>query len=452
MPEGSILVVDDEQRQREIYRDILLDEGYETVTAPSGETALRLLAQKRFDLVLTDLNLAGMTGIDLLTQILQADPTCAIVLITGYPSIESAIDATRRGVYQYLEKPVDRSRLLEVVSEALGRLESLKRNIIGHSPAIRETVRMVLKVAPTAHTVLILGESGTGKELVAREIHKHSPRHRKPFLAVNCASLTETLLESELFGHEKGAFTDAYQQKKGLFERADHSTLFLDEIGDTSLGMQAKILRALQEREVLRVGGTEPIKVDVRIIAATNRNLDQLMQEGKFREDLYYRLKVIPIVCPPLRERRDDIEELALHFMRKAGLASGRDVRGISAEALNALKAYRWPGNVRQLEWAIERAVVLGESGQVEMEDLPPEILQPAEEINLPKPPAPASQPGAPNFTPIISETTWEEHEKAKITEALQRTNGNITRAAQLLGMSFRTLQYRLEKFGIRKQ
>lgn len=452
MPEGSILVVDDEQRQREIYRDILLDEGYEAVTAPSGETALRLLAQKRFDLVLTDLNLAGMTGIELLTQILQADPTCAIVLITGFPSIESAIDATRRGVYQYLEKPVDRSRLLEVVSEALGRLESLKRNIIGHSPAIRETVRMVLKVAPTAHTVLILGESGTGKELVAREIHKHSPRHRKPFLAVNCASLTETLLESELFGHEKGAFTDAYQQKKGLFERADHSTLFLDEIGDTSLGMQAKILRALQEREVLRVGGTEPIKVDVRIIAATNRNLDQLMLEGKFREDLYYRLKVIPIVCPPLRERRDDIEELALHFMRKAGLASGRDVRGISADALNALKSYRWPGNVRQLEWAIERAVVLGESGQVEMEDLPPEILQPAEEISPPRPLAPASQPGAPPFTPIISETTWEEHEKAKITEALQRTNGNITRAAQLLGMSFRTLQYRLEKFGIRKQ
>lgn len=452
MPEGSILVVDDELRQREIYRDILLDEGYETVTAPSGETALRLLAQKRFDLVLTDLNLAGMTGIELLSQILQADPTCAIILITGYPSIESAIDATRRGVYQYLEKPVDRSRLLEVVSEALGRLESLKRNIIGHSPAIRETVRMVLKVAPTAHTVLILGESGTGKELVAREIHKHSPRQQKPFLAVNCASLTETLLESELFGHEKGAFTDAYQQKKGLFERADHSTLFLDEVGDTSLAMQAKILRALQEREILRVGGTEPIKVDVRIITATNRNLDQLMQEGKFREDLYYRLKVIPIVCPPLRERQDDIKELALHFMRKAGLASGREVRGISAEALNALKSYRWPGNVRQLEWAIERAVVLGESGQVEMEDLPPEIMQPAEEASLPLPSAQASQTGAPHFTPIISETTWEEHEKAKITEALQRTNGNITRAAHLLGMSFRTLQYRLEKFGIRKQ
>ena len=452
MAEGSILVVDDEQRQREIYRDILLDEGYETITAPSGEAALRLVAQKRFDLILTDLNLAGMTGIQLLTEILQTDPTVAIVLITGYPSIESAIDATKRGVYQYLEKPVDRSRLLEVVNDAFGRLASLKQTIIGKSPAIKEMVRMILKVAPTTHTVLILGESGTGKELVAREIHKHSPRHHQPFLAVNCASLTENLLESELFGHEKGAFTDAHQQRKGLFERADHSTLFLDEIGDTSLAMQAKILRALQEREVLRVGGTEPIKVDVRIIAATNRDLDQLMQENKFREDLYYRLKVIPIVCPPLRERRDDIEELAFHFVRKAGLASGREVHGVSPEALNALKAYRWPGNVRQLEWAIERAVVLGETDQVEFQDLPPEIQRADEETAIPELQAPAWQPGGPRFTPVIPETSWAEHEKAKIMEALQRTNGNITRAAQLLGMTFRTLQYRLEKFGIRKQ
>jgi DNA-binding NtrC family response regulator len=452
MAEGSILVVDDEQRQREIYRDILRDEGYDTVTAPSGEAALRLVAQKRFDLVLTDLNLAGMTGIELLTEILQTDPTVAIVLITGYPSIESAIDATKRGVYQYLEKPVDRSRLLEVVNDAFGRLASLKRTIIGDSPAIKEMVRMILKVAPTSHTVLILGESGTGKELVAREIHKHSPRYTQPFLAVNCASLTETLLESELFGHEKGAFTDAYQQKKGLFERADHSTLFLDEIGDTSLAMQAKILRALQEREILRVGGTEPIKVDVRIIAATNRNLDQLMQEGKFREDLYYRLKVIPIVCPPLRERREDIEELALHFTRKAGLASGREVHKISAEALNALKGYRWPGNVRQLEWAIERAVVLGETDQVEIQDLPPEILQAGEEASVPEVRTAPPQTATTRFSPVIPETSWEEHEKAKIMEALQRTNGNITRAAQLLGMTFRTLQYRLEKFGIRKQ
>src|SRR5271169_1381423 len=378
MPVGSILVVDDEERQREIYHDILEDEGYHTETAPSGEVALPLLAQKRFDLIITDLNLTGMTGVQLLSEILSADATVAVVLITGYPSIQSAIEATKRGVYQYLEKPVDRDKLLEVVGEVFQHLAALKRTIIGDSPATKAMVRMILKVAPTAHTALVLGESGTGKELVAREIHNHSPRRDRPFLAVNCAALTETLLESELFGHEKGAFTDAHQQKKGLFERAHLSTLFLDEIGDTSLGMQAKILRALQEREIIRVGGTTSVKVDVRIISATNRNLEQRLTEGKFREDLYYRLKVIPIVCPPLRERGEDVEALALHFLQKAALASARQVRGIKPEAIEALQSYNWPGNIRQLEWALERAVVLGETDYVELYDLPPEILQQA--------------------------------------------------------------------------
>src|SRR5579859_777014 len=453
MPAGSILVVDDEERQREIYHDILEDEGYHTETAPSGEVALPLLAQKRFDLIITDLNLTGMTGIQLLAEILGADPSVAVILITGYPSIQSAIEATKRGVYQYLEKPVDRDKLLAVVNEVFQHLAALKRTIIGDSPATKGMVRMILKVAPTAHTVLILGESGTGKELVAREIHNHSPRRDRPFLAVNCAAHTETLLESELFGHEKGAFTDAHQQKKGLFERAHHSTLFLDEIGDTSLGMQAKILRALQEREIIRVGGTESIKVDVRIIAATNRNLEQLLKEGRFREDLYYRLKVIPIECPPLRARGEDIEVLAMHFLQKAALASARQVRAIAPEALDALKAYNWPGNIRQLEWALERAVVLGESDNVELQDLPPEVLQPARGTT--DVPAGASSTAtfvpAPARQPVISEVSWEEHEKAKILEALERTNWNITRAAQLLGMTFRTLQYRLEKFGIKK-
>ncbi len=449
MPGQTILVVDDEERQREIYRDILQDEGYNTETTASGESALRLLGQKRFDLVLTDLNLTGMTGIELLSGILAADPTVAVVLITGYPSIQSAIEATKKGVYQYLEKPVDRDRLLEVVREVFERLEALKQTIIGDSPATKAMVRMILKVASTAHTVLILGESGTGKELVARGIHSHSPRGDRPFLAVNCAALTETLLESELFGHEKGAFTDAHQQKKGLFERANHSTLFLDEIGDTSLAMQAKILRVLQEREMLRVGGTVPIKVDVRIIAATNKNLEQLLKEGKFREDLYYRLKVIPIVCPPLRERREDVEELALHFVRKAATAAGREVEGITPEALEALRAYSWPGNIRQLEWAMERAVVLGESEWVEPRDLPPEILQPAPAASAT---LASTQPNTGHgFGPVVPEGSWEEHEKAKILEALQRSNWNITRAAQLLGMTFRTLQYRLEKFGIKR-
>jgi len=448
-PTGSILVVDDEERQREIYREILHDEGFQVETAASGEAALRLIRQRRFDLVLTDLNLTGMNGIQLLTEIVTADPTVAVVLITGYPSVQSAIEATKRGVYQYLEKPVDRERLLEVVGDVFRHLAALKQTIIGDSPATKAMVRMILKVAPTAHTALILGESGTGKELVAREIHKHSPRYKQPFLAVNCAALTETLLESELFGHEKGAFTDAHQQKKGLFERAHHSTLFLDEIGDTSLAMQAKILRALQEREIMRVGGTETIKVDVRIIAATNKNLDHLLKEGKFREDLYYRLKVIPIVCPPLRERREDIETLALHFMRRGALAAGRVVKGITPPALDILRAYPWPGNIRELEWAMERAVVLGETEWVELPDLPSEIVHP---VAAPaEPTAGGATAGHGSAGRIIPEETWEEHEKAKILEALQRTNGNITRAAQLLGMTFRTLQYRLEKFGIRR-
>jgi len=446
MTSASILVVDDEQRQREIYNDILQDEGYATETAPSGEVALHLLSHRRFDLVITDLNLTGMTGIELLSEIVGEDPTVAVILITGYPSIQSAVEATRRGVYQYLEKPVDRDELLRVVAEVFDRLATLKRAILGDSPATKAMMRMVLKVAPTAHTVLILGESGTGKELVAREIHRNSPRAERPFLAINCAALTETLLESELFGHEKGAFTDAHQQKKGLFERAHQSTLFLDEIGDTSLGMQAKILRVLQEREFMRVGGTEAIKTDVRIIAATNKNLEQIVKDGKFREDLYYRLNVIPIVCPPLRERGDDIDTLAYHFMRKAAFVDGRRVEKISPEALQAIRNYYWPGNIRQLEWAMERAVVLGEADCVELRDLPPEVLQHAPAVTA----APA-QPSEEALRPIIPEGTWEEHEKAKILEALQRSNWNITRAAQLLGMTFRTLQYRLEKFAIKR-
>jgi DNA-binding NtrC family response regulator len=463
MPESSILIVDDEERQREIYRDILEGEGFGAETAASAEAALRLLQQKRFDLVITDLNLPGMTGVQLLAAIVQADPTVAVVLITGYPSIQSAIEATKKGVYAYLEKPVEREQLLKVVEEIFEHLASLRQTIIGDSPATKAMLRLIMKVAPTPHTVLILGESGTGKELVAREIHKHSPRHAQPFLAVNCAALTETLLESELFGHEKGSFTDAHQQKKGLFERAHHSTLFLDEIGDTTLALQAKILRALQEREILRVGGTEAIKVDVRIISATNRNLEQRLKEGKLREDLYYRLKVIPIVCPPLRERGDDIEALALHFMRRAALTSGRKVTGISAEALEALQNCGWPGNIRQLEWAIERAVLLGETDRIEIEDLPPEVVEnaPAPALQAvgngaaaaPREPSRESdRGGAPGASsPVIAESSWEEHEKTKIIEALQRTNWNITRAAQLLGMTFRTLQYRLEKYGIKR-
>jgi DNA-binding NtrC family response regulator len=453
MSDGKILVVDDEQRQREIYRDILQGEGYSAETAAGGAAALRMMENSRYDLVITDLNMAGMSGLDLLTEVVISDPTIAVIMITAYPSIQSAVEATRRGVYEYLEKPVDRDALLKVVDKVFERLAALKSTIIGDSPATKAMMRLILKVAPSAHTVLILGESGTGKELVAREIHRHSPRSEKPFLAVNCAALTETLLESELFGHEKGSFTDAHQMKRGVFERAHQSTLFLDEIGDTSLGMQAKILRVLQEREFFRVGGTAPIKTDVRIIAATNRNLEQWVREAKFREDLFYRLNVIPILCPPLRERGVDIETLAYHFLRKATLVSRRNVETISPEAMKTLRAYSWPGNIRQLEWAMERAVVLGETDTVNLEDLPPEISRPAAAAaaNSYGVESTVAAPATGVSSAIISEGSWEEHEKAKIMEALQRSGGNITRAAQLLGMTFRTLQYRLEKFGIKR-
>ena len=432
MSDGKILVVDDEQRQREIYRDILQGEGYSAETAAGGEAALRMIENSRYDLVITDLNMAGMSGLDLLTEVVMSDPTIAVIMITAYPSIQSAVEATRRGVYEYLEKPVDRDALLKVVDKVFERLATLKSTIIGDSPATKAMMRLILKVAPSAHTVLILGESGTGKELVAREIHRHSPRSEKPFLAVNCAALTETLLESELFGHEKGSFTDAHQMKRGVFERAHQSTLFLDEIGDTSLGMQAKILRVLQEREFFRVGGTAPIKTDVRIIAATNRNLEQWVKEGKFREDLFYRLNVIPILCPPLRERGVDIETLAYHFLRKATLVSRRNVETISPEAMKALRAYSWPGNIRQLEWAMERAVVLGETDTVNLEDLPPEISRPAAAAaaNSYGVESTVAAPATGASSAIISEGSWEKHEKAKIMEAFNARGKHHARRA----------------------
>src|SRR5437867_4364998 len=377
MAGGSILVVDDERRQREIYRDILQDEGYEIETAPSGEAALKLLAQRRFDLVITDLNLTGMTGVQLLSEIVAADPTVAVVLITGYPSIQSAIEATKKGVYQYLEKPVDRDRLLAVVGEVFQHLATLKQTILGSSPTTKAMVRMILKVAPASHTVLILGESGTGKELVARQIHNHSPRHANPFLAVNCAAITETLLESELFGHEKGAFTDAHESRAGKFELASGGTLLLDEIGDMSLSGQAKLLRVLEEKTIVRVGGSRPIHTDVRVLAATNQKLVELVRTKRFREDLYFRLNVVTLELPPLRNRGDDVMLLAEHFLREFSKRAGRRVPKFSAAARKRLESHTWPGNVRELRNLMERLAYLSSGERIEAEDLA-FILSPA--------------------------------------------------------------------------
>src|SRR3989454_3707286 len=317
MSRNKVLVVDDEKNQREIYTLILEDDGYQVTTAQSGEQAVRFAAENSFDLVLTDYKMAGMDGLTLLNELLKLDPSIIVVMMTAHGSVESVKDALRGGAFDYLEKPVDRDQSLKVVQDALGRLNRIDDEIIGQSEEMERVKKMILKVAGSSSTVMIRGDSGVGKERVARAIHKASPRAGEVFQAVNCAAINENLIESELFGHEKGSFTGAHTQKKGQFETADRGTLFLDEIGDLNINMQAKILRALQEKEIMRVGGTRPIKVDVRVIAATNRDLEAMVKDNRFREDLYYRLNVIPVDVLPLRQRRDDIAVLMDYFLRK---------------------------------------------------------------------------------------------------------------------------------------
>lgn len=440
MSRNRVLVVDDEKNQREIYKLILEDDGYEATTAQSGEQALRLTRENGFDLVLTDYMMTGMDGLMLLNELLALDPSIIVVMMTAHGSVESVKEALRGGAFDYLEKPVDRDQLLRVVERALGQLNRIDSDIISQSEEMERVKKMILKVAGSSSTVLVRGESGVGKELVARAIHKASPRVDQIFQAVNCAAINENLLESELFGHEKGAFTSAHAQKKGQFEIADHGTLFLDEIGDLSIAMQAKLLRALQEKEIMRVGGTRPIKVDVRVIAATNRDLEAMVKDNRFREDLYYRLNIIPINIPPLRNRRDDIPPLVDFFISKHLGGSSRPIGGLSASARNLIMNYSWPGNVRQLESAIERAILLCEGNEIVAEDLPIEIRQegvPATAFSFKLPPEGIS---------------FEELEKSLIIQAMEQTGWNITRAAKLLDLSFRTLQYRLDKFGIKKQ
>jgi DNA-binding NtrC family response regulator len=437
---NHILVVDDEKNQRELYQMILEDAGYEVEAAPNAAAAIRVYEEKEIDLVLTDYNMAGMDGLGLLKEIIARDPSAIVVMITAYGSVESVKEALRSGAYDYLEKPVDQDTLLKTVNESLSGLRMLDDDIIGASDAMERVKKMILKVAGSTSTVLVRGESGTGKEKVARAIHQASPRTRETFQAVNCAALNENLLESELFGHEKGSFTGATAQRKGLFETAAGGTLFLDEIGDITPAMQVKLLRALQEKEVTRVGGNKPVPVDVRVVAATNRDLEAMVKDGTFREDLYYRINVIPIHIPPLRERRDDIPPLVDHFVAKHAAAQGRKIKGLSGEARKLIMEYGWPGNVRQLESAVERAILLAETDRIEIEDLPFEIRQ-------------SSEPATSFAFKLPPEgISFEELERSLIVQAMEQSSWNITRAAKLLGLSFRTLQYRLDKFGIKRK
>jgi two-component system response regulator HydG len=442
-PRGRILIVDDELVVRDSLQKWFDSEGYETGIAGGGREALLAVQQKHYDLALLDIKMPGMDGMELQKRLRDADPDLTVIIMTGYASVETAVQALKTGAYDYITKPIDPDELVHLVSNALGHkrykreVERLRENLeeiypdtklIGNSPAIRRVLELIDMVAPTDTTVLIFGESGTGKELVARAIHAASPRRHMPMVVIHCGALTETLLESELFGHERGAFTGAQYRKKGKFEVADGGSVFLDEISDISLKTQTDLLRVLQEREIVRVGGTQSIKVDFRCIAATNRNLEELVKAGTFRPDLYYRLKVFAIDLPPLRERREDIPLLADHFVKKFAAAMNRPAPKLSAGAVDLLLGYHWPGNVRELENAVERALVIGRESEVQPADFPFQL-----------------QPSAP-----AAGHTLEEVERAHIERVLQEAEGNLSRAARILDIDRTTLYNKLRRYGLK--
>ncbi len=389
-PKGTVLVVEDDANQRGIVKTILGKDGFYVEDVGTGKKALELAKSGSFDVVLTDLRLPDIEGTEIVKEVKSQNLCCHVVMMTAYGSIASAIEATKLGAFHYLEKPLEKDQLLLVMNNAINQVKLLKDNlmlkdqlfdkfhldnIVGSDGSMQTLFSIVRKVAPTNSTVLIYGESGTGKELFAKSIHYNSPRRNRPFFAINCAAIPENLLESELFGYEKGAFTGAVTRHAGLFEQANGSTLFLDEIGDLTLAMQAKILRAIQEKEIRRIAGKETLKLDVRIIAATNKKLEEEIARGAFREDLYYRLNVIAFTIPPLRDKKNDIPLLVEHFLRKLNETHGRK-KTLSKEALEAMLDYSWPGNVRQLDSVLERAYIMAEEDVIGVDQMPEEIKQ----------------------------------------------------------------------------
>ena len=452
---STILIVDDEESMVDFLSVLFEEEGMQVQTATSAEAARRALLTTDFDLVLSDIMMPDGNGLDLLREIKERSPQTAVIMMTAYSSSKSNIEAMKDGAFNYLAKPFDVEELKMLARGALEKLhlESeniyLKReleqkygfsNIIGRSPKMQEVFSLIERVARTASTVLIRGESGTGKELVAKAIHYASPRRERRFLSINCGALPENLLESELFGHEKGSFTGALRDKKGLFQEADQGTLFLDEVGEMTPPMQVKLLRALQDRKIRRVGGNREEAIDVRIIAATNQDLQALIATGQFREDLYYRINVIPIHLPPLRQRREDIPILVEHFLRKYSDAMGQPQRPISVEAMKVLEAYEWPGNVRELENSIERALALATSDRLTTRDLPSQLVTRearfSEELVLPE-------------RGLDLEAHLDAIRRLLMEQALERTGGVQTTAAELLHMSFRSFRYYAKKLGL---
>ena len=449
--QAKVLVVDDEPSVLKAVEALLAKKGHAVVALDSPIAATQRLAQEDFDVALLDIKMPQLSGLELLSAVKHRRPEVEVIMMTGHATVETALAAIKAGAYDYLTKPFeDVEMVARSVSKAAERKMLFDRNrqletqlreregapgdgLVGNSAAIREVTRMIEAVAYSATTVLVTGESGTGKELVARALHARSPRKAHPFVALNCGALTETLLESELFGHVKGAFTGATGRKEGRFELADGGTLFLDEIGDISPALQIKLLRVLQQKEFERVGGTQTLKVDVRLVAATNRDLAAEVKGGKFREDLYYRLNVVAVTLPPLRQRKGDIPALVSHFIDKYGKAYGKEIRGLAPGTLNALLSHDWPGNVRELENVVERAVVLSKGTDLTADDLPPTLRGPRPRERA---------PGA-----LIPGATLYEIEREAILRTLEMVGGSTSRAAEILGISVRKIQYRLKEY-----
>jgi two-component system response regulator PilR (NtrC family) len=457
MLEDRILVADDEQSMREFLDIMLKKEGYKVSLASNGEEVLKLIDKDLFDLILLDIRMPKLDGIGVLKKIKTASPETIVIMITAYASADTAIKAMKEGAYDYITKPFKVDEIKLIIKNALEKKNLQKENlllkqvvrdryrfgsIIGQSSKMLALYDLLEKIAPTKTNILITGESGTGKELAAKAIHYNSSRKDKPFVTLNCGAIPESLIESELFGHMKGAFTDAITTKKGLFEMADEGSIFLDEISELPLLMQVKLLRVLQDKEFKRVGGTEDIRVDVRIISATNKDLEEAVKEKRFREDLFYRLNVIQMKMPPLRDRKEDIPILAAHFLKKYSEELNKNILKISPDALNMLLNYEYPGNVRELQNIIERAVALGNGNELTPQHLSSyldeQIQSKRGAIDLDIPP-----------DGIDLEKVIEEIERALLLKALDRTKGIKKKAAELLRINFRSMRYRLEKYGL---
>jgi two-component system response regulator HydG len=450
--ENSVLVVDDDPAHRTMLRTLLTGWGYTIHEADDGSTAIEKVHAQAFDLILMDIRMIKVSGLEALDEIKAFNPAIPVIIMTAYSSVETAVEALKSGAYDYLTKPLDFDELRLAMERAMdhrqlkeeNRLlrESLgnhfdRQNIIGRSPAMVKLLETVAQAAPSEATVLITGESGTGKEMIAGAIHFNSPRKDGPFVKLNCAAITETLLESELFGHERGAFTGAYKRKEGRFRQAHGGSIFLDEISEMSLAMQVKLLRVLQDREITRVGGEDVINVNVRLIAATNKDLLKEIEAGRFREDLFYRLNVVTLKMPPLRERREDVPLLAKHFLETFCQKNRKEMKGFTPQAMDLFLKYDWPGNVRELMNAVERGVVLANSEYLDKKDLPLALKD--ETI----------EGAAPLEQAIPGDLPLEEVEKASILKTLELTGGNKSEAARRLGITRRTLHKKLKKYGV---